>query len=161
MAEMLEHFERDNWSETPFRLVSSSFNPEFLGIPELTSFLKSNHDYEESQLAPFRAHWHYRWALPWSCFVVTLVAAPLGIVYSRRGILGSVAAAVGIFFAMMFLEHFTLALGVGGHIPPFLSAWMNNFFFAAIGGVLFYVRARNRNLPSLRQLFRWKNATAT
>ena len=151
--ETLDRFKKTDWSETPFKLVSSSFDPEFLGIPGLTSFLKTNSDHEEAQLAPFRAHWHYRWALPWNCFVVTLLAAPLGIVYSRRGILGSVAGAVSIFFAMMFLEHFFLSLGLGGYLPPFLSAWLNNLLFASVGGFLFYLRARNRNFPSFKNLF--------
>ena len=43
--------------------------------------------------------------------VVVFIAAPLGIGYSRRGILSSVAAAIVLVFAMNFLTHLFLALG--------------------------------------------------
>jgi len=64
-------------------------------------------------LAPFATHLQYRIALPWSCVVIALIAAPLGIGYSRRGILSGVASAVLIAFAMNFIMHLFLALGEG------------------------------------------------
>ena len=45
-------------------------------------------DFPEVRLAPYRTQLHYRWALPWVCLLVVFIAAPLGIVYNRRGILG-------------------------------------------------------------------------
>ena len=43
-------------------------------------------------------------ALPWVCLLVVFIAAPLGIVYSRRGILGSVATAIALFFLPRVLQ---------------------------------------------------------
>ena len=59
-----------DWSETPFRLSSANVRPEFLGISELREYLHFNADFPETLLAPFRTQLQYRWALPWTCFVV-------------------------------------------------------------------------------------------
>jgi lipopolysaccharide export LptBFGC system permease protein LptF len=40
-----------------------------------------------------------------------------------------------------FLNHITVALGEGGHIPPVAAAWLTNAIFAAVGAGLF-VHAR-------------------
>jgi lipopolysaccharide export system permease protein len=87
----------------------------------------------------------YRLALPWTCLVVVFIAAPLGIGYSRRGILSSVAASIILVFSMNFLTHLFLALGEGDRIPAWAAAWTPNLLFAAIGLYLLYLRASNRD----------------
>ncbi len=157
--EPFERIEKTDWRETPWKLISSSFKPEHLGVPQLVSYLRTNSDHPPLKLAPFRSHKHYRWALPFGCIVVILVASPLGIVHSRRGVLGGVAACIFIFFAMLFLNSFFMALAQGYRIPAILGAWTTNILFTAVGAYLLHYRARNRNVPiptlqSLKDL--WK-----
>jgi len=135
------------WSETPFRLGSTNMRAEFLSLPELQEYLHFNADFPATLLAPFRTHFQYRLALPWTCLVVVCIAAPLGIGYSRRGVLSSVAAAVVLVFSMNFLVHLFLALGEGDRVSPWVAAWTPNLLFAAIGLYLFYLRASNREAP--------------
>jgi len=137
----------DNWSETPFRLGSANVRAEYLSLPELQQYLHFNSDFPATLLAPFRTHLHYRVALPWTCLVVVCIAAPLGIGYSRRGVLASVASAVVLVFAMNFLTHLFLALGEGDRISPLVAAWTPNLVFAVIGVYLLYLRATNREAP--------------
>jgi lipopolysaccharide export system permease protein len=137
----------DNWSETPFRLGSANVHAEFLSVPELRAYLHYNFDFPKTLLAPFRTHFQYRLALPWTCLVVVCIAAPLGIGYSRRGVLASVASAVILVFSMNFLTHLFLALGEGDRIPPFAAGWLPNIIFAVIGLSLLYFRATNREPP--------------
>jgi lipopolysaccharide export system permease protein len=137
----------DNWSETPFRLGSANVRAEFLSVPELRRYLQYNADFPATLLAPFKTHFQYRLALPWTCLVVVCIAAPLGIGYSRRGILASVASAVVLIFSMNFLTHLFLALGEGDRISPFLAAWTPNVLFTIIGLYLLYLRASNREAP--------------
>ena len=141
-----------DWSETPFRLRSANVRAEFLSVPELHDYLFFNSDFPATLLAPFRTHLQYRLALPWACFVVVLIASPLGIGYSRRGILTSVAAAILLVFAMNFLTHLFLALGEGARVPAAVAAWTPNLLFAAIGSFLLYFRATNREPPSFNPL---------
>ncbi len=138
------------WSETPWRIASANLRPEFLSIPEIRDYLRYNADFPDNQLAPFRTQLQYLWALPWTCFVVVFIAAPLGIVYSRRGVLAGVASSLFIFFGMVFLTELSLALGKGGRVPPTLAAWAPTIFFGLIGLALLYFRSTNRDLPTIR-----------
>jgi lipopolysaccharide export system permease protein len=147
------------WTETPFRLASSTMRAEYLSLPELRDYLTFNADFPPSLLAPFSTHFQYRYALPWTCVIVVFLAAPLAIVFSRRGILSSVAAAIGLVFAMNFLTHLFLALGEGARIPAWTAAWGPNILFASVGLLLLYIRATNRDVRSLNP-FASRRATA-
>jgi lipopolysaccharide export system permease protein len=138
-----------DWSETPFRLSSANLRAEHLSVPELRDYLQFNSDFPPTLLAPFATHLEYRVALPWTCTVVALIAASLGVGYSRRGILSSVAAAILLVFAMNFVMHLFLALGEGARIPTWAAAWTPNIIFGIIGLVLLYYRATNREPPRL------------
>jgi lipopolysaccharide export system permease protein len=136
-----------DWSETPFRLSSANVRAEHLSVGELRDYLDYNSDFPVTLLAPFATHLQYRLAQPWACAVVGLIAASLGVGYSRRGILSSVAAAILLVFAMNFAMHLFLALGEGARIPTWAAAWIPNAVFALIGVVLLYYRATNREPP--------------
>ena len=136
-----------NWSETPFRLSSANVRAEHLSVPELRDYLQFNSDFPNTLLAPFATHLQYRIALPWTCAVVALIAGSLGVGYSRRGILSSVAAAVLLVFAMNFVMHLFLALGEGARVPTWVAAWTPNMIFGVIGLILLYYRATNREPP--------------
>jgi lipopolysaccharide export LptBFGC system permease protein LptF len=84
---------------------------------------------------------------------VVCIAAPLGVGYSRRGVLASVATAVLLVFSMNFLTHLFLALGEGDRIAPSIAAWTPNILFATIGLYLLYLRASNREAPRFHGLF--------
>jgi lipopolysaccharide export system permease protein len=139
----------DNWSETPWRIASSQLQAQNLSIAELREYLRYNHDFPPVMLAPYRTNLADRWAFPWSCFVLVFIAAPLGIVYNRRGVLGAVAAAIFLFVGTILFRGFLLALGKGARLDPYLSAWLPNVVFFFFGLVLLWVRSTNRELPSL------------
>ncbi|MGI8956493.1 MAG: LptF/LptG family permease [Chthoniobacterales bacterium] len=150
-----------DWSETPYRLSSANVRPEFLGISELQTYLHFNSDFPQTLLAPFRTQLQYRWALPWTCFVVAIMAAPLGIGFSRRGILASVAVAIGLVFTMNFLTHLFLALGEGDRVSPITAAWTPNLIFFIIGLYLLRLRATNREAPNFNPATLWRNFGAS
>jgi len=133
-----------DWSETPFRIASSRMDAEQLSVPELRDYLASNADFPDVQLAAFRTHLQHRWALPFTCFAVIFIAAPLGIVYSRRAVLASVAASIFIFFVFLFLMFFFLALGKGNYVSPIVAGWTPNAVLILIGSYLLYLRSTNR-----------------
>ena len=150
----------EHWSETPFRLRSANVQAEALSLPELREYLHFNGDFPATLLAPFRTHLQYRLALPWTCLVVVLMAGPLGVGYSRRGVLGSVAIAIVLVFLHGYLfTHLFLALGEGDHIPAWIAAWAPNIAFTILGLYLLYLRASNREPPSFH-LFRSRRIVA-
>jgi lipopolysaccharide export system permease protein len=137
------------WTETPWRIASADLEAQNLSVPELHDYLRHNSDFPDVQLAPYRTHLQYRWALPWTCLVVVFIASPLGIVFSRRGVLAGVASSIFIFFTMVFLTNLFLALGKGGRVSPVIAAWTPNAIFAAVGLALLYLRSTNREVPKL------------
>ncbi|MBK8093184.1 MAG: LptF/LptG family permease [Verrucomicrobiaceae bacterium] len=137
-------------AETPWSLVSHALKADFMGVPELLSYLKAHPQASEEKLAPFRTHLWHRFALPWQALAVVLFAVPLGVAYSRRGALGGIAGSIFIFFVFMFVNNLFLNLGKGGHLPPWFTVWVPHLLFGTLGLIFFYFRSRNRDLPRLR-----------
>jgi len=148
--EMFEDKVLEGWKETPWRIASSVMNPDYLSVPELKDYLLFNHDFPEARLAPYRTQLAYRYALPWVCLLVIFLAAPMGIVYSRRGILGGVAIAIGLFFSLVFVSSLFIAFGKGSRIPPEVAAWGPLVVYFGIGLWLLWYRSTNRDLPKFK-----------
>jgi lipopolysaccharide export LptBFGC system permease protein LptF len=139
----------ENWLETPWRIASSRLDAQQLTTPELEEYLRKNGDFPEAQLAPFRTTLSDRWALPWSCLIVVFLAAPLSIVFSRRGNLSSAGLAILLFFLMLMSRSLFLALGKAGRFSPELAAWAPQLIFSSVGIFLFWLRSANRDIGSL------------
>jgi LPS export ABC transporter permease LptG len=136
--------------ETPWSIVSYALRADFMSVPEIVSYLHAHPKAAADKLAPFRTHFWHRFALPWQALALVLVAAPLGVAYSRRGSVGGIAGSVFIFFIFMFVNNLFLNLGKGGHLPPWLTVWMPHLLFGALGLVLFHYRSQNRDLPRFK-----------
>lgn len=149
-TEMRDQMAIEGFSETPWRVASSRMNADYLSVPELRDYLQYNSDFPEKRLAAYQTHLHYRWALPTVCFLVVFVAAPCGIVYSRRGVLGGVALAITLFFGLVLTSSLFIALGKGSRVPPFVAAWGPMIAFFVAGLYLLWMRSTNRDLPKLR-----------
>lgn len=145
-----------DWPETPWSIISSSLVPDFMSVQELVSYLKAHSALSARKLAAFRTHLAHRFAFPWLCLVAALVAAPLGISFSRRGVLGGIAGAIFFLGALLFFNQFFLSLGKGLRVEPWIAVWMPHVILGTAGGLLFYFRSRNRDLPkpSLARLSR-------
>jgi len=146
LVESVGRIELTDWNETPWKVLSSSQNPEYLGIPGLTMYLNANRDLDAGSLAPFRTNWWYVFAEKLSCFAMILVAAPLGIVYSRRGVMGGVTGAICIFALMYVMRGTFLAMGHSGRMPPFFAAWLTNFLVIGIGLFLLWKKSQNQEM---------------
>lgn len=149
-TEMLDEIVIPGWRETPWRISSSVMNPNYLSVQELKDYLAYNWDFPAVRLAPYRTQLQYRYALPWVCLLVVFIAAPLGIVYSRRGILGGVATAIAIFFSLVFVSALFVALGKGNRLPAMTAAWGPMVAYLGIGLWLLWYRSTNRDLPKIK-----------
>ncbi len=138
-----------DWTETPKRIASAQFEAQNLSVPELRDYLRFNSDFPEVQLAPYRAYLWHRWAFSAQCFVVVFFAVPLAIVFSRRGVVGGVAAAIFLYAGLLLSTYLFLALGKGSRLSAPTAAWLPSGIFIFIGMVLVYCKATNRDLPTL------------
>jgi LPS export ABC transporter permease LptG len=142
------------WPETPWNIMSTSMLPDYLTVPQLIGYLGSNSTTEEAKLRAFSVQLNHRFSLPWQCFVIALAAAPLGVAFSRRGGLGGVAAAVGSFFGLMFLDNFFTSLAKGGRMPVWLAVWMPHLILCVLGLYILKLKSGNREmrLPKVAEL---------
>lgn len=138
-----------DWPETPWSIISSSLQPDYMSVQELVSYLKAHSSIQKAKLTAFRTQLYHRFAYPMECFIAVLVAAPLGISFSRRGVLGGVAGAILALIGLVFLNQLFLSLGKGMKMSASLAVWMPHLIMGSIGLILFTFRARNRDLPSL------------
>jgi lipopolysaccharide export system permease protein len=84
---------------------------------------------------------HGRFAAPFACLVVVIVAIPFSAKSGRRNIFVGVAASIFIFFAYFVLQQLGLTFGETGWMPPWLGAWLPNLFFG-IGGLVLMSKVR-------------------
>lgn len=77
----------------------------------------------------------------WRSLVVVFLALSLGAGSGRRSVFLGVASSLFICFAYFVASQFSLALGGGGHLPPWVAAWLPNAAFTALG-VALILRAR-------------------
>lgn len=142
-----------DWPETPWQIVKPGLSQSHLGVPELNSWLSAHKGIEWANHRPYLTQWHYRFAQPVICLVVILLAAPLGIVFSRRGVGGGVSIALFLCVGMLFSSSFFLTFGEAGTLPPALAAWGTNILFACIAVYLFNRRVSGRPIySSLKRL---------
>lgn len=133
-----------DWPETPWRLIKPGLEAENLGIPDLYSWILSNQNTEWINKERFLTQWHYRWAQPAICLAIVLLAAPLGISFSRRGAGGGVVLAIFLSAGMMFSSTVFLSLGESNKISPIWAAWGTNLCAFLIAIILIQRRLVGR-----------------
>ena len=132
------------WTEPPWQIIRPGLEGEHLGIPDLYSWLRANRDASWVNKRRFLTQWHYRWAQPGICLALVLLAAPLGIVFTRRGAAGGIALAIFLSAGMMFTTTVFLALGESGYLPPIWAAWGTNIAATILALVLIQRRLVGR-----------------
>lgn len=157
--QMKEPLVKRKWAETPSQIIKPGLNVEHLGIPELSTWLASPLATQAVSNRPsYLTHWHYRWALPFTCLVTVILAAPLSIHFARRGSGSGVFLAVVLSVLMLFSSSISLSLGEAAIIPPALAAWLPNICFASIGLWLFHRRLTGRPIyQSVKRLLTVSN----
>lgn len=142
-----------DWPETPFQIINPGLKPPFLGVPGLTSWLANHRDHPLSDKRSYLTHWHYRFAQPFICLITILLAAPLGIVFNRRGVSGGVAVAIFLCAGMIFCSTVFPTLGESGHLSPIVAAWSTNILFTLVALVLFHRRMTGQ--PIYQTIISW------
>jgi lipopolysaccharide export system permease protein len=80
-------------------------------------------------------------AIPFTCLVIALFGAPLGLTGGRSGPTYGVAVSLATTIVFLMAVQITKAVGAGGVVPPLLAAWVPNGLFGLAGAYLF-ARAR-------------------
>jgi lipopolysaccharide export system permease protein len=77
--------------------------------------------------------YHLKFAVPFACFVMTLLGAPLSLRFARYGSFGGLLIWIILVFLYQGFLGWNRYLGLGGKLPPFFAAWATNLLFAVVG----------------------------
>ena len=125
------------WSETPWDVIANSMNPNHMGVPELSAFLRARGPMAaENVRRDFETQLWHRLAHPWQGFAIVLAIAPLALQTSRRQSMRAAATGFILFFINLFLNVFSMNLGRAGMLPAGLAVWMPHLAAAELGVIM-------------------------
>ena len=103
--------------------------------------------FDAKALLSMQLEYGSRLALPFSCFVFTLLAMPLGIQNRRSGKAAGFSISIGILLLYYIALSAFKTLGERMVLPPSLACWSPNLLFLALAVYLFYRTAVEQPLP--------------
>jgi lipopolysaccharide export LptBFGC system permease protein LptF len=134
------------FSETPREMAGqikiSSYRSQHgarradIPLADIFNYLRMRPDMSGTDAAWLLTMLHGRLAAPWTCLVVVLIAIPFGTPSGRRNLFFGVAGSIFICFSYFVVQQVAFAVGQGGHVPPWLAAWLPNLIFGAAGIIL-------------------------
>lgn len=123
------------WSEFTISQLSARTAAKRAVVPlgTLKNYFDLHPELNPQKRAILMTQFHARIAGPWTCLVVVLIAIPFASPSGRRNVFVGATAGLVIAFAFFVLQRVSMFLGTGGHLSPWLAAWLPNLFFAALG----------------------------
>jgi lipopolysaccharide export system permease protein len=122
---------------TPADLEEGSKNPEDMNFNALRNYIDLKKKMGEN-VADLSIQLNLKLAIPFACFVFTLLGAPLGLNPTRKSSSIGLGISVIIIFVYYVLMFSAMAAGQMELISPFLAAWLPNVITAGIGGWILY-----------------------
>ena len=83
------------------------------------------------EMVRFALEFHQRLALPFSCLLLGLIGAPLGVLFKGRGRMTGVTLGLGVFLAYYIALSAGRGLGENCIVSPFLATWLPNILTLA------------------------------
>lgn len=124
----------------PYELFITAEQAQEMTNSELRDYMEKQATRGAGNIQAFETEYHKRWASPIGAFIMTL----LGVTMSSKKVRGGMGKNLGIGIvltaAYILFSTVSTTFSVNGVMSPFMSAWLPNFVFLAIGIVL-YIRA--------------------
>ena len=127
--------------KAPATIARDQKRPEEMTIRELKqhiSILKR----EQVRTGFFEVELHQRIAVPFACFIFSLIGVPLGIQRQRSSSSIGLGISVIVIFANYAILSMTMAQGQGGTLPAVVAVWIPNALGLAAGLYLVHRAAK-------------------
>lgn len=124
-----------DFAESPQELLAEPKDPEEMNYRELGRFIESIQR-SGGDVRPLVVERMLKIAFPFSCLIIVLFGAPLGMSTGRRGPAVGVGVALATVLVYLIMVRISQGMGAGGLLPPWLAAWLPNLTFLAFGVVL-------------------------
>lgn len=119
--------------EKPEDFVKEASQIDFMSAKQLREYI---HHLKHSNLKlvnRLKVDFHNKIAFPFISFIVMLIGAPLAMKTERSSAMVGIGTSFVLVVVYYTLQSLCLAMGKGGYLPPFISAWLVNVIFALIG----------------------------
>jgi lipopolysaccharide export system permease protein len=132
-----------NLSQAPREMVKNELD---LTFQELREGIRSPRT-DPKMLLDMLLEFHRRFALPFACFVFSLVGVPLGIQNQRSGKASGFSLSIGVILIYYIILTAGKTLGEKGIVHPAVAVWAPNLILLAIGAYLFRKAAAEKMIP--------------
>lgn len=139
---------KENFTETPWQLISPNVRVDTQGTPALQEHIK-NGSSNIRYIRSLKTEWHVRIARMFSCIILTFIAIPSAITFQRRSTMSGIGIALFLAAAMLFLYEFFPTLASAGYLPTWLGAWMPNIIYTIIAIRLFQTKLAHRSFTEI------------
>lgn len=123
----------------PEELFYTAENAQMMTNPQLRSYINRQRQRGGGNIQAFETEWWKRWASPIGAFIMTL----LGVTMSSKKVRGGMGKnlGIGLTLSALYILFSTVSttFSVNGLMSPFMSVWLPNFVFLAIG-IFLYIR---------------------
>lgn len=121
----------------PKELFYTAENAQMMPTPELRKYIKTQRKRGSGNVQAFETEWWKRWASPIGAFIMTL----LGVTLSSKKVRGGMGKnlGIGLTLSALYILFSTVSttFSVNGVMSAFMSVWLPNFIFLAIGIILY------------------------
>jgi lipopolysaccharide export system permease protein len=121
-----------NLVERPADLLAEPKKPEEMGYAELRRYADAL-ERSGGDGRPLRVDLALKLAVPFTCIIITVFAAPLMVSAPRTGNAYGVAISLVTAIVFLVLVQLSRTIGIGGLVPPTTAAWLPNIAFGVMG----------------------------
>jgi len=122
-------------AETPEELLGEPKEPEEMRYAELARYIEAL-ERSGGDARKLTVEHALKIAIPATCVVIVLFAAPLSITSPRQGAAWGIAVGLATTLIFLLLGRLAVAVGASGLLPGVVAAWLPNVLFGVAGAVL-------------------------
>ena len=110
-----------------------------LPYDELKTLIKTQEMRGDANIMYAQIEKHNRWAMPFSCIILTIIGVALSSRKRRGGLGWNLALGIALAFSYILFQRFAQMFVYTDIMPPGLAIWIPNFLFAIIAAFLYRV----------------------
>ncbi len=114
-------------------LIKSEFRTEFMNYKQLKEYLDKMVGTNKRVFRRLLVDLHYKLAFPFISLVIILIGVPFILTSQRQKAFAGIGSSIAVVLLFYAVNAISIALGKGGTLPPFVSAWLANVSFALLG----------------------------
>lgn len=119
--------------EKPDDFLRLEDRADFMNYRQLKNYIRRLSGAGGMTARKLKVDLYYKISFPFISFIIMLIGIPFALVSRRGGALFGVGICLGISLSYYGVSAVSLALGKGGILPSFISAWLANILFGGLG----------------------------